>query len=36
VEIHKARILRETGIRSVVELARIVADATEDAPARRG
>lgn len=36
VEIHKARILRKTGIRSVVELARIVADATEDASARRG
>ncbi len=36
VEIHKARILRKTGIRSVVELARIVADAAEDATARRG
>ena len=36
VEIHKARILRKTGIRSVVELARIVADAAEDAPVRRG
>lgn len=36
VEIHKASILHKTGIRSVVDLARIVADATEDAPARRG
>jgi FixJ family two-component response regulator len=36
VEIHKARILRKTGIRSVVELARIVADAAEDASNRRG
>jgi DNA-binding CsgD family transcriptional regulator len=36
VEIHKARILRKTGIRSVVELARIVADAAEDASTRRG
>lgn len=36
VEIHKARILRKTGIRSVVELARIVADLAEDASSRRG
>jgi FixJ family two-component response regulator len=36
VEIHKARILRKTGIRSVVELARIAADIAEDASTRRG
>ena len=35
VEIHKARILRKTGIRSVVELARIVNDLAEDASTRR-
>lgn len=36
VEIHKARILRKTGIRSVVELARIVVDLAEDGSPRRG
>lgn len=36
VEIHKARILRKTGIRSVVELARIVVDLAEDGSPKRG